>query len=598
MSNGNVNLTWARALLDELIAAGLRHVVLSPGARSAPLALAVSERDEVETVVVYDERSAAYAALGIGRVDGVPAALVCTSGTAAVNYKPAVVEAFHDNVPLIILTSDRPAELRDTGAWQTIRQADLYRPFVRWEVDLPAPDDPRLQEQDARYVRHVAARAVAVSTDRPAGPVHLNVAFREPLVPTGCFQSASSAESPMLRRLDTVEVTSRETVEVLAERVLAEPRGLILAGRTAPGSAEGYAEALAALAAAAGYPLLAETTGGLRFGPHDRSHVIAAGDALLRADTWAEAHRTRLAIRFGRSFAWRQVTEFLAECNSREGMDQVIVDPHRTWDDPARLGGDVLHVDPVIFARALVEALRERAGSESTPEREAWLAEWLEADRKAAEVRSAVMAEAGAATTGWLHDALRSVVDDGTIIMAANSMAVRDFESFAGASGRRLRVVANRGAAGIDGTLSTAVGLALGSRRPVVLLTGDIAFAHDLGGLAAAREAASSLRSMDLTVVVLNDGGGGIFEYLPLDSLRPQTFERYFLVRPDLDMGAACAAFGVQHSLVTDLAGLTRVVSRHQGGASVRVAEVPVDRAANTGMHRRYWAEVAAALEG
>jgi 2-succinyl-5-enolpyruvyl-6-hydroxy-3-cyclohexene-1-carboxylate synthase len=639
MSSGNVNLTWARALLDELIAAGLRHVVLSPGARSAPLALAVSERNEIEAVVSYDERSAAYVALGIGRVDGIPAALVCTSGTAAANYLPAVVEAFYDNVPLILLTADRPSELRETGAWQTIRQADLYRSFVRWEVDLPAPEDSQLQDaQSLRYVRHVAARAMAVSSDRPAGPVHLNVAFREPLlpqvvgevpaethlegssdlaaqstsrgeetpdelggegaaVPSGAAGRVHGTVRPVVRRVDSLETASPETVEALAQRILAEPRGLILAGRTAAYPSRGYAEALAALAAATGYPLLAETTGGLRFGPHDRTHVVAAGDAVLRADAWIAGHRPRLAIRFGRSFAWRQVTEFLAQSAREAGIHQVVIDPHRTWDDPARLGGDLLTVDPAALARALVDALREHGGPGSDASRSAWLEDWLTADRAATEARAAVLAEAGAACTGWVHDALPSLLGDGAVVMAANSMAVRDLESFAGTSDRRLQVFANRGAAGIDGTLSTAAGLALASRRPVVLLTGDIAFAHDLSGLAAASEAASSPRGLDLVVIVLNDQGGGIFEYLPLAALPPRTFERYFLVKPDLDIGRACAAFGVPHGVVTDLAGLASVVSPQRGVVGVRVAEVPVERALNTRMHRRYWAKLAAALE-
>jgi len=633
VTTAQLNLVWSRELLHALVKAGLGHVCLSPGSRSAPLALAVAERSGLSRTVHVDERSAAYFALGYARAAGRPAALICTSGTAAANYLPALVEAHYSRVPLVVLTADRPRELRDTGAWQTIDQVRLYGGYARWFVDLGLPEPGA----DAlRYARNVAGRAVATATGRPSGPVHINVPFREPLTPAWPPPVAPEADSDLapgaaIHMPSAMVSAPDETVSALAERIAAEPRGLIVAGQPAGPQPPGpYASAVAALARRAGYPVLAEAAGGLRYGPHDRSLVVSHHDALLRCTEWAQRHEPRLVLRLGASPTWRQPSEFLAR---PADAFHVAIDPQLTWDDPHRVAALRLAVDEEPLCRALEQALQrrgvDRAAADAGSADRSWASEWLAADGAAAAELDRLLAQTLAgASVAWVYRELRRVLPDGALLCAANSMAVRDVDTFLPTSATSLRVMANRGAAGIDGAVSTALGAALGSGQPTVLLTGDLAFAHDLNGLSAA-----SSPGVRAVIVVLDDGGGGIFDYLPLAAAAPDLLERYFRTPSGLDVEAACAAYGVACQAaaepaelraalrmptpsciedggrasagppVSDEAGAStgppvgeRTRVRPGTEAAVRVVHVRIDRVANTDFHRRYWAAVASAL--
>ncbi len=599
------NLLWTRALIDELARAGVRHVCVSPGARSTPLSLAVAERSDLATSVHVDERSAGFFALGYGRATGGPAALVCTSGTAAANYLPAIIEAHYSRVPLVVLTADRPPELRDTGAWQAIDQIKLYGGYVRWFVDVPTPSaEPTM----LRYVRSLASRAVAVARGRPAGPVHLNCPFREPFAPDleGEASGRAGDEQGSLGRSELLAVSGRpagapwvtaprttataqpELLDELAERLARERNGLILAGPIHP--PPGYAEAVARLAAASGYPILAEPAGGLRFGPHDRSHVVTGYDAFLRSERWAMAHAPSLVLRFGQSLTWKNVARFL---EWHPGATQVIIDPEYTWDDPTRMAALRLPVDPVELCNALADRL------ESLGERdpgvvvqvERWFEEWREVSRVVARAVALMADGEEPGTVSWVYRWLMEALPDGALVYAANSMAVRDLDTFTAASDRSVRVIANRGAAGIDGTISSALGAAYGTGAPTVLVTGDLAFVHDLNGLGAAR-----LPGLMATIVVLNDGGGGIFAHLPVAEYDREAFERFFLTSSGVDLAAACAAYGVPHVAVQDASAFGPVLGGRVTEAGVQVIEVPIDLEANTAAHRRLWSDVAAAV--
>jgi len=578
-----VNAAWAEAFVDELVRAGVRHVCISPGSRSTPLTLAVAARPELGTSVHIDERSAGFFALGYGRVTGMPAALVCTSGTAAANYLPAVVEASMGRVPLIVLTADRPPELRDTGAWQAIDQFKLYGGYVRWFAEVATPSGDAFL---LRTVRSLGARAVAVATGRPAGPVHLNFPFREPLAPEpGTAPPAAGGRAdgaPIVRVPRAAALLPEAELDALAARIAAEPRGLILAGPVDP--PPGYAAAIARLAAAGRYPILAEPAGALRFGPHDRAGVVVGYDAILRDERWAGGLAPGLVVRFGASLTWKVVAEYLAR---HPDAAQVVVDPEATWDDPGRLGGDRLAVDAVPLCHALTDRLEAGEGGE-TPAGEAWRAAWRRASRVAEREIARLVEAPVAGTVGWVYPAALGALPDGALVVAANSMAVRDLDSFAPPTERALRVVANRGAAGIDGTISTALGAAHAAGGPAVLFAGDLAFLHDAGGLGAAVSPAP-----DLTVVVLNDGGGGIFAYLPVAAIGGKVFERYFRTPPGADLAALCAGYGVGHARAADPERLVAALRASVGRPGTSVIEVPIDLEANTSFHRRWWADVA-----
>ena len=616
MDSGSLNLAWARGLVDALVEAGLRHACISPGSRSTPLTLALVERPELATSVHIDERSAAFFALGHARASGRPALLVCTSGSAGAHYLPAIIEASQDRVPLIALTADRPPELRDTGAWQTIDQIKLFGGFTRWFCEAGAPFEGAF---GLRYARDLGRRAVASALGPIPGPVHLNLAFREPLlpelppaparpVPAGT-SAAAPAPGPATAPIDPAMAPAAPNrarlphgarafappdpalLDAIAERIAAAPRGLILAGRLgplelAPTTAAGlpaYREAIAALAAASGYPILAEPAGGLRFGPHDRSYAIAGYEACLRAPAWRDARAPQLVLRFGASFTWKQVAGYL---EAHPEAEQVLVDPLDRWDDPTRSGGQRLCCDPTALALALAERLGPAADGGSV-----WLAAWREADALTqATVAALADSDHAAGSVAWVYPSLMASLPEGALLYLANSMAVRDLDSFAPASERDIQVLVNRGAAGIDGTLSSALGAALGAGRPTTLVTGDLAFLHDLNGLGAVGAEAA-----DLQVIVLNDAGGGIFAHLPsAASLDPETFARYFRTPPGADLAAACATYGVAHRRIAGAEALASALRQRPRG--LQVLEIAIDLEANTRLHRQLWQRIAAQL--
>lgn len=602
----NRNALWSRAIVDELVRGGAAHACLSPGSRSAPLALAIAERagpgGDLTASVHLDERAAAFFALGRARASGRPVILACTSGSAGAHYLPAVIEAHYSRVPLVILTADRPPELRGIGAWQTIDQLALYGPYVRWRSELlPAAPDAALL-RDARYR---AARAMAVARghvgDLGPGPVHLNVPLREPLhgmvvpgdVPSGVAASELAAigrpdGGPLVRVPEPARRLLDAEVASLADRIAAEGRGLILAGGLdAP---IGYAAAVAALAAAADWPILAEPAGGLRFGPHDRSRVITGYDAAVRGAGWAAAHAPGTVLRLGASFAWKHVAEYLA---GHPAAHQVVVDPHGTWDDPTHLAAERIACDPAWLCDALVDAVGQRvaqAGPARAAAAERWRAAWALVRATSARTRTA-LASSDPTTSGtaWLYPVILDALSDGGLLWAANSMAVRDLDSWTDAAPYAIRAIASRGAAGIDGTLSSALGAAAATGRPTILITGDLAFLHDAGGLAAAR-----LPGIDLAIVIVDDDGGGIFEYLPSAASDRADFERLFATPQRANLAYACETYGVPCTTAVSPAALRDALAAHAG--RVRAIVVPVDRAANTAAHRAYWRAVAAEL--
>lgn len=622
-----LNLAWAAALLDELVRAGLRQACLSPGSRSSPLALALAARAELGVSVHIDERSAAFFALGYGRATGRPALFVCTSGTAGANAYPAVIEARMGGVPLLVATADRPPELRDTGASQTIDQHGLFGAYPRWSADLPPPAPGAFME---RYARGVAARAYAEAADPPAGPVHLNLPFREPLVPAPILLPSAPIPSPpapippppalappppagaradggradgrpWTRRAPLRRLADPGQLDRLAARIAAEPRGLILAGAVEAGpDARAYADAVALLAARSGYPILAEPQGGLRFGPHDRSRVVAGYEAFLRLPDWCAARAPGLVLRLGASFTWRPVLAFL---DRQTEAFQTVIDPAGAWDDPSRLAALHIPAEPAATCLALAERLEDRESqAERLGDRESqaaaegepgWSEAWREAGAAVAAARDALLAELAAegrfAHSLWVYPTLLDALPEDALLVVANSMAVRDLDSFSDPMPKALRVLANRGAAGIDGTVSTALGAAHGAERPAVLITGDLAFLHDLNGL--------GLRGVvgpDLRILVLNDDGGGIFAHLPIAKQDPAVFERYFRTPTGADLAAACRTYGVPHRRAGDPEALRKALA--EPGSGPRVVEIAIDADLNTAAHRRFWARVAERL--
>ncbi len=573
----NRNTALASALIDELARSGVERAILSPGSRSSPIALALEREPGIELTIVLDERSAGFMALGITLESGSPAILACTSGSAAANLHPAIVEADQAGVPMIVLTSDRPPELRGIGAGQTIDQIGLYGTSARWfcEVGTHDADDAGLL-----HLRSTGCRAFAEAASG-RGPVHLNLSWRDPLGPEPRPDDVSAADALAIRgrsggRPLTVPIHGREpgdaVLQALAEAVERSERGLIVAGRHTDRQLPGL---ISGLSAASGLPILAEPASGLRFGGHDRTAVVAGYDLIVRSKP--PELDPDLILRFGDMPTSKPLRAWIENCDA----DQIVIDPPGRWNEPTRRAGALIRADAGSLASALAGLVKPHAGG--------WRNRWIAAERSAQEAIDAALAAVPSPNEPAIHRAIGSAFADGDRVLLASSMPIRDAEGFMRGGPAGVRFYSNRGANGIDGLISTAAGIATAAGRSGVTwaILGDLALAHDVGGLAALSAVQSPVR-----LIVIDNGGGGIFDFLPqAQQVGAGAFERLFTTPSGLDIERAAGLYGIPYVDLANEAGL-----RNLHGSGPLIAHIRVDRAGNVELHRRIAAAVGAAL--
>lgn len=584
----NRNYAFAEAFVDELARSGVGHACLCPGSRSTPLAVALARHPRIRTWVHLDERSAGFFALGMARALRRPVALVSTSGTAAANFLPAVVEARYARVPLLVLTADRPPELWEWGAHQTVDQTRLYGGHVKWSVNLPPPE---AGDGPVRYVRLLACRAVATALDPPAGPVHLNFPFREPLVPLPVPQDLAAArprehpeawwgregDRPYARVHPSPRVPDPGAVAEVARGLEGVEEGLILCG---PQDDPDFPAAVADLARRLGYPLLADPLSQVRCGGHDRSLVVDAYDAFLRDEEVAVALSPKVVLRFGAVPVSRPLLEFLQR---HPHARHILVDEAPGWRDPLHLASEAVWAEPALFCRALASALPERRGP--TP----WARRWRRLNGRVREALAQQVEARDLPFEGRVFWELARLLPPGAVLFAGNSMPVRDLDAFYPSSPTPVRFLANRGASGIDGVLSSALGVSAVHPGPLVLVLGDLSFYHDMNGLLMARR-----YGLKATILVLNNDGGGIFSFLPQASY-PEVFEEYFGTPHGLTFRAAAELYGLDYARAETWEGLRREVLRALNAPGTAVVEVPGHRARNAQLHREVWRAAAEA---
>jgi 2-succinyl-5-enolpyruvyl-6-hydroxy-3-cyclohexene-1-carboxylate synthase len=580
MDPANGNTALASAFVEELARGGLRHAVVSPGSRSTPLAVALWRQAEIEVSVIVDERSAAFFALGAAQATRAPVALLCTSGTAAANYHPAICEADESGVPLVILTADRPPELRGIGAGQTIDQIKLYGESVRWFCEVgthEANDDGLL------HYRSVACRALAAARGetRP-GPVHLNLPWREPLAPLAVDGAVTATDPLALQGRDGRPLTAVTSIDLEPSAFLLDEMaghigdaiaGVIVAGRQLDPELR---EPLAHLARASGFPILAEPTSQLRCGPHDRSYVVSTYDLLLRDEHFARSVVPDLVLRFGEMPTSKPLRTWL----TASGADQIVIDPGGGWNEPTNRAAAILRADPTELAAGWATRLEkeERPG----PQR------WLDAESAACKALQSALAGNEISEPG-LHAALGRAHRDGDLVYTASSMAIRDQEAFLPSTDTDATFLCNRGANGIDGLLSSGIGAAHASGRPTTIVTGDLGLLHDVGGLAALRDVSTAVR-----VVVIDNDGGGIFGFLPqAGTLDDEEFEALLETPRGVEVAKAAALFDLRYRALTSLAELPAELEAGTG-----LIEVSTKGSDNVGLHERLGAAVARALSG
>ncbi|MGQ0679315.1 MAG: 2-succinyl-5-enolpyruvyl-6-hydroxy-3-cyclohexene-1-carboxylic-acid synthase [Actinomycetota bacterium] len=571
MKPANAGQAQAVALVDELIRCGVAHASLSPGSRSTPLALALAARPELKLHVSIDERSMSFLALGIAKASRKPVAMLTTSGSAAAHLHPAIIEASFAQVPLIALTADRPPELRDTGAGQTIDQIKLFGDAVRWFCEVGVPE---ARADSVPYWRSIACRAYSESLWPVPGPVHLNLAYRNPLVPVADgigfpFDAGGRPDGAPWTKADHSPLgPSKGDLARLGLELDRASRGMIVAGTSDFDPAP-----IVELSDVLGWPLLAEASSNCRQGPNS----IACYDALVRQEGFWEAHRPDLVLRFGSLGTSNKLAGLLDS-----SIPQIAIHPG-AWLDPGRAVARIVRAHPKPVCRGLRQVLggqRPESG---------WIRSWRSADAGAAGAIDAYLEGAGALTEPGIARALPACLPDGSALMVASSMPVRDLDWFM-RSTPGVRVLANRGANGIDGFVSSCLGVALsGSRSPTVGLCGDLSLLHDQNGFLLA-----SNDPLDVVFVVINNNGGGIFSFLP-QATEPG-FERLFGTPHNHDFAPLAKSFGCSYRAIHSASELASAVAEATAEGGIHIFEAKTDRRENVEVHNRIWKSVGEAI--
>jgi len=566
--------------VDELTRCGMRCACTSPGSRSTPLVLALAHEPRLQCYSHIDERCAGFFALGLAKASGLPVAVACTSGTAAAELLPAAIEAHEARVPLLLLTADRPPELRETGAGQTIDQIKLYGGAAKWFFEV---GNHHATPQRLRWMRTLACRAYWQTLEGRPGAVHLNFPLREPLVndePLPAEQTGRPHGQPYVCR-SPVRLATPEGMRILSEFVTSAERGVVVAGRHERLTPLG--EAASAFCLAAGWPLLADPLSGARQG----EAAVAHYDALLRDEGFTKAVRPDAVLRVGDLPTSKPLRTWLAGLGD---VAQTILDPEDSWQDPDAVLSCSLALEPA----AALWQLSDSPPPTTAPD---WLQTWHNADERAAEAILGTLGAAGLSEP-VLAAELGVLLPAEATLFVASSMPVRDIESFWPVRADPPRVLCNRGANGIDGTVSSAFGAAAAGDGPVVLLIGDVALAYDIGGLLAHRRL-----GVDLTIVLLDNQGGGIFDFLPVarsaKARKDDVYTTHIATPTGLDFAQAAALYGFGHERVEDVFAFRAALEHcfeNGPGRGANIIEVRSERAANVELHHRLWEAVATAL--
>ncbi|KOS64351.1 2-succinyl-5-enolpyruvyl-6-hydroxy-3-cyclohexene-1-carboxylic-acid synthase [Lysinibacillus agricola] len=570
MSERKILTDYVYKMVASLVQVGVENVVVSPGSRSTPLAYAFASTKQLNMYRQVDERSAAFFALGIAKATAKPVVLLCTSGTAAANYFPAIVEASYARVPLIVITADRPHELREVGAPQAIDQPNLYGTHVKWSVDFPLADDaaPTLP-----FIERHIARAIAIAMSAPFGPVHINVPFREPLLidfrdelPEATFKHSSMAQL----------MPSKATQQELSGILSATKRGFVIIGELALGA---DLTIMWEFVRQLKWPVIVESLSNMRASvPEDcLPYIITTYDAIMKSEDFKALVEPDTVLRLGA----QPVSKFIMQFITKSQPDAyIVVDEDPMFRDSTGVSTHFIHA-------SIGEWLTQLEISETALEAE-YLAEWQDANDIALEYIEHY--SKGAIDEGAMVSRLLKIIPNGSDIFVSSSMPVRDIDTFLMASPKDIRIVANRGTNGIDGVVSTAMGFSQGNNRETYLLIGDLAFLHDINGLIASR-----YQECNLTIIVMNNDGGGIFSYLPQSTVEAH-YEDLFGTPTALKFHDIANMYDMDYIRVDDISELSEKFASIKK-RPLRLFEIFTDREENVYAHRALWNLINAGLK-
>lgn len=580
----NRNFLWAEIFVKQLEILGVKHACISPGSRNTPLILAFASNKKIKSHLIIDERSSAFFALGLAKQTQVPVAVICTSGTAVVEFHPAIVEAYQQRVPLIICTADRPPELQNVGANQAINQNNLFDNHIRW---FNNPGLPQLSPSKLASIRNTAVKAFKISALINRGPVHINFPFRKPFEKNSFTDDFDYNFYPEFQSKEIVlKGSSLKSNVKLYQPVLFDEilksinkshRGILIAGPESFNENEKLN--LIKLSNTLGYPIFADALSGLRFGNINTNNIITNYDALLRSKNFINNFKPDLILHFGRTVTSKGLEIFFEKTNSVK----YLINEFGDCFDPAKKTKGVLAITPGVFCCKLLDVLSAN-GQRGTNKN--WLKNIHEADRAAGLLKSKIISNSVFPNECRVSEVVVNSVESHSSIMLSNSMPIRDFDYFTSSSNSKLNIFFNRGASGIDGITSTALGIASAANKPVILITGDLAFYYDLNSLLISLQ-----NNISLVVILVNNSGGGIFEVLPIAKYR-NIFEKYFRSRHNLNFREIVTSFYCKHKAINSWTQLETEIKRAIKIKGLTVLELKTNAKESLKLRNEYWSAV------
>lgn len=585
----NRNFFWAETFINELTSIGIKYACISPGSRSTPLALAIAQNKKIKSFIHIDERVSGFFALGLSKAENTPVIVVCTSGTATAELYPAIIEAYQHRVSLIICTADRPPELLNTGANQTINQNNIYKNHIRWflDVGLPEPILKRIGQ-----IKAIAKRAVYESVVHSKGPVHLNFPFRKPFEPDAytdevdesAIKTASLVlgEKKELYKTTTKNIVSEKWFKEIANHLIKHRKGLIIAGPE--NYDESFKQNCQKLALILGYPVLVDGTSHLRFGKHKKENIVYNFEGVFRSESFIEKYKPEIIIQFGRTVTSKALELYFEKCTSI----RFLINEYGDWFDPARKADASFACSPDLFCKRMIEHLQSK---KLNSKEFSWQDIFIKADKKSLTVKNRLINNSDFPNECRIIEEVVKLIPNNSQIMISNSLPIRDFDYFAPITNKNIFVFNNRGASGIDGITSTALGIAAAKKNRTILITGDSAFYYDLNALLAAKK-----YKIPLTVIVINNNGGGIFEVLPVSKLG-KVFNKYFTAPHDLNFSPIVKSFGGNYSLISSWSNLKKEFNNSLKSKNFSVLEIKTDTRASLKLRETYWNEVNKVVE-
>ena len=575
----NRNTIWSKIFIDQLAAIGVKYACISPGSRSTPLTYVISQNKKIKSYIHFDERSSAFFALGLAKATRVPVLIITTSGTAVAELFPATIEAYYQRVPLIICTADRPPELIGTGANQTINQHNIFRNHIRWFRDLGLPS---ISETGLHHLQRIAIKAFTISSTEDTGPVHLNFPFRRPLehfsytdeINKRIFQI--KPQRILKERLRNSK-TSNNILNKLIPELIKNERGIILVGPMDYNSE--LIKRIKKISIILKFPVVAEGLSQLRSGISEKDkNILSNFNSIVKSDNFIQKHDPDIIIQFGRTPTSSAIENFLENTSAKRYLINSFGDNF----DPARNAAAIFPVSPLNFCDSLIAHLSDENLSRRSKD---WLHDFVKAEEICNKVKTKVIERTKSLHEPTSINKIFKFLPSGSNIFIGNSLPVRDLDNFLSSASKRFTIYFNRGASGIDGITSTALGVASRNKK-TILITGDLSFLHDLNALSIAVK-----YSLPLTILVINNNGGGIFHSLPI-AQKVKLFDEYFVTPHNLEISALVESFEIDYNLIKNKSSLGILINKAMSKHSTSVLEIRTDAFRSAELRNKYFNQV------